>query len=151
MKTLTEIYMERYGRDDETDEQFTLLENTSEVVVSEVRKRYEWVKEQHALWLDDKPSEWSQGTWIQRAHTACGTVCCVAGKTLLDHGYEYGGPDYRYTLDFYDENGAIVSPARTAAGILGLNYMQAGLLFDGDNTFETVREVCSALVGEELL
>jgi hypothetical protein len=80
---------------------------------------------------------------------SCGTVCCVAGKVVLD---EYGpvaaalidkgfNPDG--TMSHYPHD--LIGIRSRAADLLGLTDLEAEVLFHGDNDYEMLLETAQSI------
>jgi hypothetical protein len=122
---------------------------------------YQWAKAEDAKRQAGEPSEWDQVEWIgyrlDSDGNHCGTVCCLAGKAVVDAGaVPYGNGEWELhamTVCF----GAVVLDGRTvarvpdlAAEILGLTAAWADLLFFGSLTLDGVRSVMNEILGEDV-
>lgn len=117
-----------------------------------LRKELEWATaELRRSVTDGVEPEWHQASWIwtrtakQPMETACGTSCCIAGRTVLDTGHQVawyesrvdGGWVAAATVD-----GRTVSDV--AAEELGLNRYQAQLLF---SAYRSLRQLWRLAAG----
>lgn len=91
-------------------------------------------------------SEWYQGWWITQG--SCGTACCLAGKTVLDLGWQP-------VVDFWQDSGCRSTVFKDgvekhvrpiAQEALGLTIEESSRLFDGGNTLKDVEQIIDALV-----
>lgn len=106
-----------------------------------------------------QPSEWDQTVYLMRyvnglaPQSRCGTVCCLAGKVVLEdeapvrwtgsrsveHGYvtlEFPGEDHDRVYEY-------------ARGALGLTHPQATVLFAPDNDLASLRALVAAITEGE--
>jgi hypothetical protein len=117
-----------------------------------LRKMADWA---YGEWLKSErgeQSEWNQAIYIGEDEN-CGTVCCIAGKTALEvsslrvEGFNYdGGPGI---VGDYD-GGYDLSIREIASRALGLNYMEAGVLFSGGNTISDVYAIMNVITNGEI-
>lgn len=78
--------------------------------------------------------EWQQGTWLRRSDvTACGTVGCLAGNTVLHHGWTPNWYEYLITEEV-TKDGVISEVQAVARDLLDLEPYQAKALFEAGNT-----------------
>jgi hypothetical protein len=122
---------------------------------------YRWAKGEEAKRETGLLSEWDQVEWLgyrlDSDGNRCGTVCCLAGKAVIDAGaVPYGkgtlATNARTMLySTVELNGWEMVPVPVvAAKILGLTPEWANLLFYSTLTLSGVREVMSAILGEEV-
>lgn len=82
---------------------------------------------------------WLQHTWHTKVYDtkgeACGTAACFAGWTLLRLGYAVRGTWCR------SPEGKVNVVPHSAAAELGLDWVSANRLFDGDNTIKDLRKI----------
>lgn len=84
-------------------------------------------------YIEDKPSEWVQGTWGQR--NACGTAGCIAFHVGRHDGAEMAWEDWSEANEVFFALEAIAgeTPWEYARSSLGLTRDQANALFNGGN------------------
>jgi len=108
----------------------------------EVIAAYKWVSGEADKAARGKQSEWDQRHWI--TNTECGTVCCIAGHTVLSNGYRRSmGP---YVFDGSGERHVEF----IARDLLGLDNRVSDALFHWENTIDDLRAMMSDLVGEDI-
>lgn len=103
--------------------------------------------------IEAHPEEWDQGDWRLRVEREgfCGTAYCFAGTAANLHGAEWRIPA---PADWQDDDMRIVTPEGGmhveyyAQEILGLNFNQADMLFDGGNDLADLRRIVDGLVAE---
>lgn len=88
-----------------------------------------WATEEDAKKRRGEPSQWDQGIYLER-NSSCGTVCCIAGKVVLEDGVLL-----RWSADCGDY-------ARKA---LGLSEDQASALFFPTNNLEMLRGIVAGI------
>lgn len=123
--------------------------------VPELRKQLEYITAHR--------TEWLQSNWIYR--TACGTVGCLAGNTVINAGYVpvfYGGDNcttsqvsthrIRTARDAYDANdaGELWSVRELASELLGLSDEEAEELFNANNSLHDVWSIAARFTGGEI-
>jgi hypothetical protein len=106
------------------------------------------------------PSEWDQENWLNVGH--CGTAACVAGKTVLDDGWEVAGllDDPGFTgasgqiVKRLPGNELIYSNVETEARkLLGMStadgeWVASYDLFSGRNNFDTMRTIILQMIAD---
>jgi hypothetical protein len=103
--------------------------------------------------------EWQQSVWLRTtATTACGTVGCLAGNTVLHAGWvpthngelvdvhQYVGAQY----DVVMRDGKTMTIRDAARQELDLKYWESNLLFAGSNSLVWLWEVADALTDGEI-
>lgn len=101
------------------------------------------------------PSEWDQADWLTRSRQAdsCGTVCCLAGRVVLEDGGAPAGDDGQwadategYATGLAIVNGQTVNVEEYAQHALGLNDSQAARLFSISNDLDDVIHIVGDLL-----
>lgn len=133
--------------------------DVTDVDVPRLRKEFDWVSEQVDKNARGLPSEWMQSDWIQtgmKDPNYCGTVCCIAGHTMLskmtEEEVQWAGLDLlstELTLANLQHDSYSGEASRIAGEMLGLNAVQALSLFDGMNDYHNLCAQFSILMGED--
>ena len=123
---------------------------------------YRWSQTEDAKRQRGLPSEWDQVEWIgyrlNKDGNHCGTVCCLAGKTVMDAGAAPYGHGQLVTsamtvffgaVEFEDHAVAEQVPL-LAARILGLDPESAQELFFDSDDLAQVRASISAILGDDV-
>ena len=123
---------------------------------------YRWAKTEDAKRQRGLPSEWDQVEWIgyrlDEDCNHCGTVCCLAGKTVMDAGAAPYGHGQLVTSAMTVFFGAVELEDQTvveqvpllAARILGLDPESAEELFFEAHDMAEVRASISAILGGDV-
>lgn len=119
------------------------------VNVPELRKQLEFITFNRQAW--------DQGTWIDVPVEVksleeadlwnCGTTGCLAGWTAIANGWRPTS-SVAYTVK---KDNAVDGVANVAARILGLTPSQAGLLFHGGLSLETLWYVAEVITDGEIM
>lgn len=133
-----------------------MLEPTHNINVPLLRKELEFITAH--------PEEWNQATW--GAQTACGTVACLAGNTVIHHYpadalhwrkyYSYinsivGDPSIVELDGVKDKEGFLFkSVGEAAQELFGLTEYQASCLFSGSNTLRDLWEFANQFTNGEI-
>lgn len=147
---------------DDYEEGYSYLEGRSEEVDIDTLR-------DELTYITVFPEFWNQGDWVNPVNseigfastppTACGTMGCLAGNTVLhangDLQWEKGEWwDYAtQTMKFYWRTEYVLMPSKTekehieyaARDHLGLNNTQADSLFDGGNDLDDLWEKAYAV------
>lgn len=101
------------------------------------------------LHITENPEQWSQEHWA--VVNECGTTCCVAGWAAVFSGH---------SLEWLNTAGGLVQAAFVDDGIrtisdvaqeaLGLDDMQARMLFGGDNDLARIWELAQSFAEGDL-
>ncbi len=106
------------------------------------------------------PTRWRQDAWARQ--TPCGTTGCVAGLTVLLRGGTWdwskswkplfeSDPEAMVT-EWVILDGEQESICSTATEMLGLSHTEADILFEGDNSYNTVINLLADLIdGEDIV
>jgi hypothetical protein len=102
--------------------------------------------------IQNDPETWDQKNWARKY--ACNTAYCVAGHAAVMSGHEirWGRAVIASgTTETLTVSGAHLSVPEVARHELGLDEVEANILFSGSNTLDMIRGCCviiAARVGE---
>lgn len=121
-----------------------------EVNVPLLRKTVEWATDQWRKAQRGEASEWTQKFYfVKRQRLDCGTACCIAGKVVLDAGYEPAYEDGDVTA-WAVGDGEERPAGEIARELLGLSMFQGERLFWEDNSIHDIWRIAEEISGGEI-
>lgn len=116
-------------------------------------------------YITDHPREWAQQWYLLR--TPCGTLACLAGRVVLDSGLspvdwkrvdwtgprsiEWSGVDWAFRVATAEVGSVPEFVKRAAADLLGLDDVQAVMLFDQDKTLRNLWRTARRLSDDRIV
>ena len=114
--------------------------------------------EQTLRHIKDNPECHDQADWLSLAgkaplsrKTMCGSTGCFMGWAVYLECYVNGNTDLKPTAydEYYQYNGKMTHIQNIASELLGLNEIEAAIIYDGSNTIEELETMVKDMANDE--